>query len=1530
MTRKIAVLFIFIFLSAVAFLARDTLISYTFQWYLKGYCLNCLDGTLTYESVHYENGEWVFDHPMIATNEELGQGGYKFKAEKATVDVTINWLPRLINLKISAEFPHFDIGKEAAELKKILSSSSNEFMFFHVHTYIDVPHGSCQIHDSSLDKRSSLFYSIDLACKSKRTGVISLWLDDNAPESQVVDILLVENDDGVFGFKVDFKELESALLWQSFNWALPQLEGLTLTQGEMTGSIYIWIPDHLPVYAEGNIIAENVKLTVSDFNCELVVPKVKMDLLPVPSELGNGQEILTSGHVELGQGAHAIFRGEGKPIWEIDLIQADLEFDQGMLKRSVFKGGSRGLCGDVIIDGTGEGPFITFRLGGRSSDIAQVFPEMLISEVQKQFKDDQIKVSGTADKYKNGVSVTGKIHFNAPGSVGEEVGFSAKVSSANSRLVILDGKFDAVRLPLEKYVSPFIFPKKNLSLSGFGDFHGQFDEKEITVCYNGDDVILKNSDFSLDVKELKVSHEAYAGVQFFDLEKNLTYGTLDVRNGIYFEKNSGLLFTDVSASLTIEDGLLRAIDLETFSNGIHFKGCSEVDWRMPGDGIFSVDISIKQLEGRMSQLQQLLSHFKKPIVFSKVPLDGNILLRKGGGRLHFDFEPNDYHLQTFFSGALHDGVLTCQVPDLSVQEISVDFDYDHSANTLVFTDLLGTVLMGSSMHYDEYTLTSDQIAFTDYEKHESRFDIKLDKKQQGVIRLKGNTHGTIDDAISVVLDIKESHFCGLHPTSFVLDLKEWSDIEVFQLGFNFSINTLIANLQCFSQSGLFFLNRSLLKELHDMPGSEGSFKAGFGYDGSRSVFTYDISGRDINFGVRRVKEFLLTGKKKGSVWTVDQLQLDEISLAMDILKEAELWNINFLGGRFGDALLFGLEGQYDAEERHITTKVNLFEGDLAVLSSYVASLSPNKNHAAIERLGWSWIIQTLETWPVKGNLFAKGDVNVNLSDGFDVEMKLVCSLKNGQVKDVCFHDIDDIPFHYTPQSGCVFGDIHTMLKSSLDDVWRISLFLKEGRYHFSEHKLLVENLRFLVPQTNLGWCSERLNDHFPLLVSPSGAKVIAGIKQDGNLEGSLRFALQRRDSMPDSKFEAVGTIILDDGQYHMMDRNLDLSQLLIRFNPLSLTISTRFLHEGNFYFLEGKSVGPEFINGEIVISDDPKSKYPLTVYWKEDLLAGYYINKIKGSLSGITCDLSSDLMPQDQIDSVVLDGVIEIDMGKVANVFNTEAKSKLMKWQIGNGYTLQGRWQINKDNSKSFADNVFFNGYLWGRDFDLLEYKFQQMFSECTYTPQNITIDHLVVTDPALNVEISSIRCVAQNDGNWQISMPTFLMNEFHLSELSSIGTPGSSTISQTLVIRKLEVNDFTGILSKPETYSGKGYLTFTNMPKKNSHIPILEIPLEILMRIGLDLSVLNPVKGRIDYRIKDSRVEFITFKDVYSKGKVSKFYLSNTGTPSFVDFDGNLHMQVRMKQYNLLFKLAELFTVTVQGTLKEPTYTLQKQPKGR
>ena len=92
---------------------------------------------------------------------------------------------------------------------------------------------------------------------------------------------------------------------------------------------------------------------------------------------------------------------------------------------------------------------------------------------------------------------------------------------------------------------------------------------------------------------------------------------------------------------------------------------------------------------------------------------------------------------------------------------------------------------------------------------------------------------------------------------------------------------------------------------------------------------------------------------------------------------------------------------------------------------------------------------------------------------------------------------------------------------------------------------------------------------------------------------------------------------------------------------------------------------------------------------------------------------------------------------------------------------------------------------------------------------------------------------------------------------------------------------------------------------------------------------MLNPVIGTIYYEIKEGKIFLTKLKDAYSQGKMSKFYLPNNSShQSYVDFDGNLNIQIKMKHDNLIFKLAELFTVTVQGNLQKPTYTLQKQKK--
>ena len=101
-----------------------------------------------------------------------------------------------------------------------------------------------------------------------------------------------------------------------------------------------------------------------------------------------------------------------------------------------------------------------------------------------------------------------------------------------------------------------------------------------------------------------------------------------------------------------------------------------------------------------------------------------------------------------------------------------------------------------------------------------------------------------------------------------------------------------------------------------------------------------------------------------------------------------------------------------------------------------------------------------------------------------------------------------------------------------------------------------------------------------------------------------------------------------------------------------------------------------------------------------------------------------------------------------------------------------------------------------------------------------------------------------------------------------------------------------------------------------------------MILRLGLNPEVLNPVTGTIYFNLQGDRFYFTKFKDVYSEGRGSKFYLAQGVSPSWMDMNGNLSIQIGMKQYNLIFKIAELFTVSIQGTVKKPKYFLQKHVK--
>lgn len=122
-------------------------------------------------------------------------------------------------------------------------------------------------------------------------------------------------------------------------------------------------------------------------------------------------------------------------------------------------------------------------------------------------------------------------------------------------------------------------------------------------------------------------------------------------------------------------------------------------------------------------------------------------------------------------------------------------------------------------------------------------------------------------------------------------------------------------------------------------------------------------------------------------------------------------------------------------------------------------------------------------------------------------------------------------------------------------------------------------------------------------------------------------------------------------------------------------------------------------------------------------------------------------------------------------------------------------------------------------------------------------------------------------------------------------------------------------------TSLGQGKLTFTNFSRRTFLNHLFFFPVEITARLGFDKANFIPVRGQVDFEVKEGRVVFHEFNNMYSEGKRSLFYLA-AGEPSYIDFGGNVNIRIKMKQYTLLTKLADLFTFSIKGTLKEPRYT--------
>lgn len=1466
-----------------ALLTAVLLLSVFWQSLISSYILYTLEqgatsmkGEFSSSGIRKENTDWVVVNPTFSTS------SLTVRADALKVSLFSEPWKRILTVNLHVEKPIADIYELKEDWNQWVDFEPKVLGFLKIKGKASVVDGQLAVHKNP-EKVERIYFNIEAEHQQKSQGLCTLTFDPCSTGKKEVTFLFSQGYRHGSEYTLHFQDLDCFKSVFIFGQFFPYFKNVSVSNGTLNGNIKIKEASKkssLPISVEGDLLLENFSFFDPFFSVQGKIDKGTLHL--DPSGFGNGN-VLGSAEVT----------GAGLFPVGIENVQGELNFTPENLPTLFLKANILGMSALVQMDWQSSEKFVQASLEGSAYYLADLLSKVH-PEFKNQFGQDRIRFSGVVQSSSEGYMINGNITDHE-----DYVDFHLRpVELANTfQEWVGKGAFKTSLLPLKKFVDPFLFENRILDLAGNVIVEGDWNGSILKLKYETHDLLLENKDLAIRADSGKERGEHRIDLASFQHE-----GTLPVCCSAFLEKNTGLEFTDVNALVSFKGKKIEIPQIEAFCQGVYFGGKIELDF----DQEIPIHIHAHTMNGKVSQVRNLLSFVDQRSFFSKFPIEGNLSFRKEGA--HFQFGQNPRSFQAEVHAGLTDGIVASQYCDVSAQEISLHLDYDFQANTLNIFDVQGAVLVGKPHHVEEYLLAADRIRFTNYAQNEAEFDIWVGDKNRDIIRLAGKTKKAPNQRrarglVEVLLDSEISHFGDVHPEAFQLILRNWSEINTFNLDFSFKLNTLLSDIQRFSRTGLLFLSRHFLKKLNELKNGHGNFSVALKLDPQRSVLNYLIKGQDIDIAEHHFDQVLLNGKKKDDVWTIDQFSFDRISFAAEVRRLAESWKIDFLGLSFGKSFLLGLEGEFfDLDKK--------FKGRINLLEAYLDDLDE-----------WKWGKKLAQQFNLKGILKGSGDVVLEIekdSPKWKVESTLNVSAKGVKAIGWGLEDIHRISCYYSTDKGLVLKDIQGCARLNEQEKTCSSINLKTLSYDFKTESLNIKEMRFAIPPSSLIWLSNYFKEAYPEFISSNLTDMIPSLKQHENLEGVV--------DMTFSKPFFDMHLALKDGVYIVNEDTHEIKNFSLDYDPYSADFTSEYRFKNSCYRLKGhSSSNPIFKEGECIIfkSDPPSAdeKDPsLSIHWKNGRENRPYIHQVSGSLEGIACDLKED-------PGIVhaLMGDVHIRSSNAISFIYPELSKQLSEWNINNEFVLTGKWRFFKNN-KAAEDPPFFQGKLRANPFVVNGYEFESLEAICFLSKQKIAFDQMTLKDQAGDFSVNEL--IFQQDKNalWSIHLANANLANFrpHLMRVSDVFL----AVPKTLNIRQFDLNQVEGVLQNPLTIKGKGRLSFSNPSKDQIPNTLFAIPEEMLSKIGLNLALLTPVTGTIFFEIEKGKIVLKKFRDVFSEGKVSKFYLADTEDPPSLDFGGNLHVEIAMKQYNLLFKLAELFNVSITGNLARPIYSLQKHDR--
>ena len=649
--------------------------------------------------------------------------------------------------------------------------------------------------------------------------------------------------------------------------------------------------------------------------------------------------------------------------------------------------------------------------------------------------------------------------------------------------------------------------------------------------------------------------------------------------------------------------------------------------------------------------------------------------------------------------------------------------------------------------------------------------------------------------------------------------------------------------------------------------------------------TITCEEKDLFFEISSENFFMVSGRLKENHLLIDRCVCGALKGGVDCLFLPEGCEISYFGLCVEDLGYFTVKGGYRKNQKRFECQISDFSLDLLSLSR----LSFWKNG----------LQKQFEKWSVGGRIGGVGKIFCQLGENFSLESEIFAHVEELEIFGINFGDGGNLKCSFSSQHGVQVEGLKIEIGEETSLLPPMQGRLGKFDFDLKNEKLVFEGFEFLLPKEHIPWVSGILMQLFPKSLPTSFPIFLENLKKEGPLAGRVNVAISSNNQSID--------LTLRDGSYIMWDKEFKLNDFSLYFDGTGMAVQT------------GTSLFDLPVDLKLIIHDLGVPKGMAFCFHQNETLAidfhkssekVFDIDKVKGTFMGMEFNLLQDRVWADPL-RIRLVGDVAIDGEKLPPIFN--------QWiSFGKGYSISGHFSFLRKSPQDF----YVSGALIGRDFDVGNVTLGSMCADFTWIPSRCELKNIEIKDWA-GAFFCEEATLSKQSEDWFFHIPSARLTRFKLERVRHKKLQEIKKRKRdSLLVQSWELHHFMGKFNDQSTYKGVGSFLFSNAPRKGFVDNILQIPSDIIARIGLDLTLLVPVRGKVNYEVSGPRIYLTKCEEVYSDKKRSRFFFSKK-SPSWIDFKGNLNLNVKMKQYNLLMKFVELLTMNVRGTLGKPSYHL-------